>query len=80
MVMRPVGEYPTIRARLPNFCWQIAHEILTMIEQVDEDVNSQSIHITLHQMAALGELEAKNSGYRDRNGRRNVNVFRRKPA
>jgi hypothetical protein len=48
-----------IRHYLPDFCWQTGYQILTMLEQIDENVREEVVFKTLSIMSARGELDRK---------------------
>lgn len=39
---------------IPDFCWQTAQEILSMLEQIDEDIPENSVCVTLARMHIEG--------------------------
>ena len=44
---------------LPTFVWQTSFEILTMIEQVHEDVNPDSLNVILCDLAKKGQIASR---------------------
>lgn len=50
---------PLILKYLPDFCWQTNPEILTMLEQVDEDIIENSMSVTLCRLYDMGLIKKK---------------------
>lgn len=48
-----------IKSYLPTFCWQTFHEILVMLEQVDEDIDESSVRTTLTRLHQQGVVARK---------------------
>ena len=68
-----------ILTHLPTFCWQTGHQVLTMLEQVDELVEESLVKVCLHKMTASGEILSEDRLYpEERHGRKMgvVNVYR----
>lgn len=38
---------PVLEKYLPTFCWMTAHDVLTFLEQLDEDVQYDCVKVTL---------------------------------
>lgn len=45
-----------LRSYAPDFCWCTAHDYLIMLEQLDEDVNPDSVTAVISRMVKSGEL------------------------
>ncbi len=54
---RPIGTW--LRQYLPNFCWQTAQEVLTFLEQIDEDVGEDTVKVTLGILVRQGVVETR---------------------
>lgn len=48
-----------ILTHVPDFCWQTSFEILTMLEQVDEDLGWDNLRVRLHQLHKDGLIERR---------------------
>lgn len=67
-----------IMTYLPTFAWQTVIEIVTMLEQIDEDINEASIKIRLWQLWKQGKIEKKTVLRWDKGtGRKTTSMFRR---
>lgn len=44
---------------LPDYCWQTSFEILTMIEQIYEDISPNTLYVTLHHMRTNNLVDAR---------------------
>lgn len=82
----PIGQFMSIKLSpskllmtyLPIFAWQTVIEIVTMLEQLNEDVNGASVKIRLWQLWKQGRVEKKEVPRWDRGrGRRTTSMFRR---
>lgn len=63
-----------IRAYLPTYCWQTQHEIVTFVEQVNEDASVECIGAAIHNLRKRGEIEAR-SAHTKQNRRRGKNYL-----
>jgi hypothetical protein len=62
-----------IRDHLPDFCWMTAHEVLAVIQQLDDTVQSKNVHMALMKLARKGEIELRQCRQNmKRNGKRVV--------
>jgi hypothetical protein len=41
---------------LPTFCWQTSHEIVTFVEQVNEDIDENVIRKTISDLCKRGTI------------------------
>lgn len=48
-----------VRTHLPSFCFQTMKEIVTFVEQVNEDANPECIEQAVHKMTKKGEVVAR---------------------
>lgn len=55
----PVSARQLILDHLPSFCWQTREEIVTMIEQINEDIPENLVASVLYQMELIGEVEKR---------------------
>jgi hypothetical protein len=68
---------------LPDFCWQTSDEVVSMMEQIDEEISEGSLRVTLSKLAGRGLIEKQNrlqippSGYGHVKPRRNRVLYRR---
>jgi hypothetical protein len=45
-----------ILTHLPTFCWQTAQQVLTMLEQIDEDISEGLVIVNLSRMVIAEEI------------------------
>jgi hypothetical protein len=55
----PVSARQLILDHLPSFCWQTRAEIVTMIEQINEDIPENLVASVLYQMELIGQVEKR---------------------
>jgi hypothetical protein len=55
----PISARKLILKFLPSFCWQTRFEVVTMMEQIAEDMPAQLIATALQQMWMDGEVERR---------------------
>lgn len=48
-----------VRTHLPSFCFQTMKEIVTFVEQINEDANPECIKQAVHKMTRNGEVVAR---------------------
>jgi hypothetical protein len=48
-----------IEILVPSFCWQTAYEILTMLELVDDTIESGLVSVVLHDMSRKGIVQSR---------------------
>lgn len=83
MTANPMAPTPLILRYLPTFAWQTPMEIITMLEQVNEDVRPESIVITLWRLKKKGILVTKKAPVdrtRAPKSRLTITMFRRLAA
>ena len=54
------GARALIKKHMPTFCWQTAHEVLTFLEQIDEDIDPVCVQGELCRFRKCGFLIARN--------------------
>lgn len=48
-----------IRSYLPQFCWQTRYEIVTFVEQINEDASIDCIGAAINKLKKRGEIESR---------------------